>query len=162
MNQYEIERKYRIKSLPDSIRISNKLDIEQYYVSINPEIRIRKSGSDFYITIKGEGNLIRSEYEFSIDKEQFETNKSKIINTTTVLQKTRYRVSYTNNHIIEIDVYHGFLEGLIIAEVEFDSIDESNSFIPPNWFEMEVTNDPRFKNKNLARVKSMLELDTNL
>jgi CYTH domain-containing protein len=57
-----------------------------------------------------------------------------------------------------LDVYAGALENLIVAEVEFLSIQEAERFIPPTWFGVEVTMDVRFKNRCLAGDgKPMLE-----
>jgi CYTH domain-containing protein len=49
-----------------------------------------------------------------------------------------------------LDVYKSGLDGLLTAEVEFSSVRESASFEPPEWFGADVTDDDRFKNKNLA------------
>jgi CYTH domain-containing protein len=51
---------------------------------------------------------------------------------------------------IELDVYHGRLNGLHTAEVEFDSSAGAEAFEPPDWFGREVTDEPGFKNKRLA------------
>ena len=51
---------------------------------------------------------------------------------------------------IELDVYRGCLKGLVVAEVEFETIDESSRFVPPPWFGREVTDDDRYKNATLA------------
>jgi adenylate cyclase len=39
---------------------------------------------------------------------------------------------------------------LLLVEVEFSSIDASRQFTPPDWFGVEVTEDQRYKNKQLA------------
>ena len=51
----------------------------------------------------------------------------------------------------ELDVYHGELTGLVTVEVEFSSLEEAESFSPPAWFGEDITEDKRYKNKNLAR-----------
>ncbi len=51
---------------------------------------------------------------------------------------------------MEVDVYHGELAGLVTAECEFASPEESRRFVPPDWFGREVTNDPAYKNQSLA------------
>jgi adenylate cyclase len=50
----------------------------------------------------------------------------------------------------EVDVYSGALADLITAEVEFDSIQESEAFDPPACFGDELTDDPRWSNQTLA------------
>jgi adenylate cyclase len=51
---------------------------------------------------------------------------------------------------IEVDVYQGELEGLIVAEIEFDSEEQARGFEPPDWLGDDVTGDERFLNENLA------------
>ncbi len=51
---------------------------------------------------------------------------------------------------IEVDVYSGALEGLVVAEVEFDDPWGAESFIPPYWFGREVTAESAYKNRSLA------------
>ena len=50
---------------------------------------------------------------------------------------------------IELDVFEKSLAPLIIAEVEFPSIEEANAFTPPDWFDQDVTKDPAYHNSNL-------------
>lgn len=57
--------------------------------------------------------------------------------------------------VIELDVFAAPFEGLIIAEVEFPSIETANAFVPPAWFEKDVTNDPSYHNSNLAKRESV-------
>jgi adenylate cyclase len=52
---------------------------------------------------------------------------------------------------IDVDVYRGELEGLIVAEVEFESESASREFEPPEWFGEELTGDVRYANEHLAR-----------
>jgi CYTH domain-containing protein len=65
------------------------------------------------------------------------------------IEKTRYEVPHAGR-IVEVDVYHGELAGLVIAECEFASAEESRRFVPPEWLGGEVTGDPDYKNQSLA------------
>ena len=65
------------------------------------------------------------------------------------IEKIRYSIPYQDN-IIELDVFQGELEGLCLAEVEFESEESASIFQPPEWFGEDVTADERYKNKNLA------------
>lgn len=98
-----------------------------------------------FITYKSGGELIREELESTINKNTFENLKPK---AKSCIKKTRYYVP-VGKYFLEIDEYNDL--DLITVEVEF--IDEkcANSFNPPEWFGKEVTNDERYKNKNLAR-----------
>jgi CYTH domain-containing protein len=63
-----------------------------------------------------------------------------------VIQKTRHLVPWLG-HTWEVDVYHGVLEGIVIAEIELAS--EASLFERPSWAGAEVTSDPRYKKINL-------------
>lgn len=63
------------------------------------------------------------------------------------LTKTRYSVPPFG-----IDVFDGDLEGLILAEAEFDSAADASSLILPAFIRHEVTTDPRFTGGRLARA----------
>ena len=54
------------------------------------------------------------------------------------------------DHVIELDVFGGTLDGLVIAEVEFDSTSAMDAFAPPAWFDREVTDDGAYTNASLA------------
>lgn len=55
-----------------------------------------------------------------------------------------------NNKIWEIDFFEGY--DFVIAELEFNSIEEANKFTNlPSWIIEEVTEDPTYLNCNLAR-----------
>lgn len=55
-------------------------------------------------------------------------------------------------YTIELDIFHGALEGLIYAEVEFPSVEEATAFRPPSWFLREVTEDGAYTNAALSRL----------
>ena len=66
------------------------------------------------------------------------------------MEKTRYEVD-AGGHTATVDVFRGALDGLVLAEVEFDSEEEATRFEPPGWFGREVTSDARWSNAALAR-----------
>ena len=51
---------------------------------------------------------------------------------------------------IELDVYEGNLEGLLIAEVEFPDEDAADAFEKPGWLGEEVTGSSSYLNQTLA------------
>jgi CYTH domain-containing protein len=65
------------------------------------------------------------------------------------LRKTRYRLPL-NGHDIELDLFHDDLAGLALAEVEFESDHDLETFEPPAWFGREVTGELAFTNASLA------------
>jgi adenylate cyclase len=145
----EIERKYLVSNLPDGWQEQRHEIIAQGYL-FNTEagvVRIRQKGDYFYQTIKKSGKLIREEIEFSLSESQFQYLWPYTINNR--ISKTRYYFSF-KSYTIEVDLFAGDLEGLILAEVEFPSEKESNQFKPPDWFDIDVTMDGRYYNSYLA------------
>ncbi len=65
------------------------------------------------------------------------------------LEKIRHEVPH-HGLTIEIDVFGKSLDGLVTAEVEFESGEASDAFVPPAWLGSEVTGDQRFANASLA------------
>lgn len=143
----EIERKFLVKYLPD-LTNSKKIIIEQAYLNLNPEIRIRKENDKYFYTTKSSGDLVRRESNKEIDSLTYYKLKENIIGN--IINKTRYLINY-NNYLLEIDIYEGFLEGLIVVEVEFETEEEAHLFEIPMFFGREITYESEYKNKNLSR-----------
>ncbi|MDD3453093.1 MAG: CYTH domain-containing protein [Bacilli bacterium] len=155
----EIERKFIVNRIPNiNLEKFKPANVSQGYLTTKEcETRIRKMNDDYYLTIKGNGDLIRSEVEFDITKEQF----MEIKNTFNIplIEKTRYKIPLTAKLIIELDIYHNELDGLKVAEIEFENELDAASFTPLSWFGEEVTYDPDYKNKNLIN-KSINNIKT--
>jgi len=144
----EIERKFLVDSRPSDLDKYDRVEIEQAYISVDPSIRLRKSNDNYIFTIKQKGLLAREEFEMPLTEEQYEHLWPKV--ETNVIMKTRYLIPIHDGKTAEFDVYYGALSGLLTVEVEFDSIEQANSFKPPEWFGLDVTNDPKYKNSTLA------------
>jgi adenylate cyclase len=147
----EIERKFLVKNDSFKNEIRNKIRITQKYLSSIPErsVRVRIKGSEAYITIKGIGSdsgIARFEWE----KEILVTDANDLFTLCEpgIIDKTRYIVK-EEQHVFEIDEFHGDNEGLIIAEIELSSEDES--FVIPDWLGDEVTGDVKYYNSMLTK-----------
>ena len=143
----EIERKFKIKSLPDLDKYEYRV-IEQGYLCTDPVMRVRKENDKFYMTYKGRGFLEREEYNLPLNKESYEHLVKKADGV--IITKNRYLIPY-GEHTIELDVFKGAHEGLIIAEVEFETKEKALAFQAPDWFAEDVTEDPSYTNSNLSR-----------
>jgi len=149
----EIERKFLVDPdeagrLAGSARGQHR--IEQAYVAVDDEreVRLRAiDGERGLLTVKSHGELERDEFEIELEEEQFRA-LSPLLETKAVA-KTRYLLDH-DGHTIELDVYSGDLEGLAVAEVEFESRKDAEAFEPPDWLGRDVTGDTRYKNRNLA------------
>lgn len=144
----EIERKFLVAALPDGLESFPKKEMEQTYISTSPTIRIRKSDNSFILTVKGSGSIAREEFELELTEDQY-TSLLKKAETPSVV-KTRYLIPLNGSLTAELDVYHGKLDGLYTVEVEFSSLEEASSFIPPAWFGADVSEDKRYKNTALS------------
>lgn len=155
----EIERKWRLDPAP-KLDIPVEHSILQGYLGTpdNFEIRVRCVGEDeFYLCSKNSENLVRMEWEVPIPKEVWGNFWDLVQN---YLCKKR-RVVTHNGYRLEIDFYLGRLYGLTIVECEFVSEEEALAFELPEWLAscaVEVTDDPRYKNRNLAKLGSLKEL----
>lgn len=146
----EIERKFLVSSLPENLENYPHEEVVQGYVAITQdgtEVRLRKKGDKYFQTIKSGAGKIRTESEIEITEEQFKA----LWNTTEGkrLEKIRYKIPHQAG-IIELDVYLNNLDGLITAEIEFKSEEDSEKFVAPQWFGEEATDDKGYKNQNLA------------
>ncbi len=148
----EIEKKYLVNELPDLSDYPFD-EIEQGYLSFIPEIRIRRKGKNCYITKKGEGTQTREELETEINTTAYDILSSLVQGR--VIRKTRYKIPLEDNLTAELDIYHDDLDGLLTVETEFKSEEQAQEFVSPDWFGKEVTEDKKYKNKNLARIEEL-------
>lgn len=141
----EIERKFLINSLPDLNKFESK-HITQGYLNVNPVVRVREDGDKYYLTYKGKGLLEREEANLPLTKEAF--NHLIVKSDGKIIKKTRYLIPY-DSYTIELDIFEGDHAPLIMAEVEFPSRQEADSFTAPDWFGEEVTYDKSYQNSNM-------------
>jgi CYTH domain-containing protein len=150
----EIERKWLVGELPADLDRCPSRRIRQGYVALEPggaEVRVRDDGGVLLLTVKGAGDLAREEVEIPISEEQF----SALWPLTAGRRVEKTRTLYgLGDAVIEVDVFGGDLAPLILAEVEFDSEQAAELFQPPRWMGREVTEDSRYKNRNLATARS--------
>jgi len=147
----EIERKFLVTSEAFKAEAHSEIKIVQGFLSTDPErtVRVRIKGIQGFLTIKGKSNeagTTRFEWEREIPVEEAESLLK--ICLSGVIDKIRYEVKL-ENHLFEIDIFNGDNDGLIVAEVELSSQDET--FPTPNWLGEEVTGDPKFYNSQLSK-----------
>lgn len=153
-NKMEIEKKFLLNSRPEILDSATKVVVRQGYLIIEDgELRVRAKGEKFYMTVKGDGSLSRSEWEVEIPQWVFESLWAKTDGKQ--IKKTRYEIEY-QGLTLEVDEYFGNLVGLYTLECEFESEDAANAFTLPKWAAdaTDVTTNKAFKNKALAVVNS--------
>jgi CYTH domain-containing protein len=160
MSGLEIERKFLVKKGGAYKRAAfSSSHIQQGYIpSETATVRIRLRDDKAYLTIKSksaDGGLSRYEFEKEILPD--EARELLKLCQGGVIDKHRYLVR-SGNHVFEVDEFHGDNDGLVMAEVELASKDES--FEKPSFIGPEVTGDHRFYNKHMLRFPYVLWRDT--
>lgn len=157
----EIERKFLISNIDnlDLTKYKSKEIIQDYlYVDNFTAIRKRNVTEEkdniFTYTVKTNKVGIKvNEIETKITKEQYENLK--INEDFNQIDKTRYIIPYKDNLKIELDVFHGIYDGLIFAEIEFESEEQAKNIKLPDWFGKELSYN--ITNSEMA-IKSVREI----
>ena len=145
----EIEKKFLVNEIPFSLDSFKSRKIEQAYLSTDPVIRVRRDNDEYYLTYKSKGFIVREEYNLPLNKSSYEHLLSKADGN--IITKTRYEIPEKNNLTIELVIFEGKFTGLILAEVEFESEADANSYIPPEWFTKDVSNESAYHNSTLSQ-----------
>jgi adenylate cyclase len=146
----EIERKFLLKQLPDGLTSYRHEEIEQGYLAIESggiQVRLRKKGPVRSLTFKRGNKNAREEREVRLSAEQFDALWPATEGRR--LTKIRYDVPW-KEHTIEIDIYTGRHDGVVVAEVEFADEKSCDDFVPPDWIGEDVTGKSRYSNVVMA------------
>lgn len=146
----EIERKYLIDHIPFDITAYPCLLIEQGYLNTNPVVRVRRQNDDYYLTYKSKGLMAREEYNLPLTQEAYQHLVAK--SDGRIITKKRYLIPLDEKHTIELDCFEGTYAGLVLAEVEFESVEEAESFTPPAWFGEDVTFSTKYHNSTMSQA----------
>ena len=147
----EIERKFLLtteQALALKAQATHKKQLKQGYLAEGEHVilRVRISDQIAYLTIKEKvKGSSRLEFETPIELSDAEKLLDLCSNQ---IEKTRHLIK--RDYLIELDEFHAANNGLWLAEIEFDSIERSNSFIPPTELGKEVTDDYRYYNSYLV------------
>lgn len=147
----EIERKYLITAPLSGYKTYPYHVIEQGYLCTEPVVRVRKEDDSYYLTYKSKGLMAREEYNLPLTKEAYSHLIGKADGT--ILTKKRYLIPIEGTRLtIEFDVFEGRYQGLMLAEVEFETEEEANAFVPPEWFGKDVTFSGEYQNSRLSKI----------
>ena len=158
----EIERKFTLKSLPEHLEDYPHQRIEQAYLCTSPVVRIRKENDSYYLTYKGSGMLAREESNLPLNEKAYYHLRAKADGN--IISKTRYRIPLLNPGFkegyptppadytltIEVDVFDPPFAPLVMAEVEFGSKEAAEAFLPPDWFDRDVTYCKEYHNSYMS------------
>lgn len=154
-NFTEIERKFLIDSFPTDLPLKEHFQVYQAYLSINPEVRLRRNAVDgqdiaYFLAIKSSGELVRQEIELSISKEHFDALAQMVTQPFILKDFCIYQLP----NGLELECSHvdeGRATEFMYAEVEFPNVEAAQSFIPLPNFTEDVTKNPAYKMKNYWR-----------
>jgi len=146
----EIERKFLVTSTAYKKAAYNFYDMVQGYIAHEKgnSVRVRITNTEAVMTIKGPSDskgMSRYEWNHQIPVE--DAKELMKLSQGGVIEKRRYLV-HSGPHVFEIDEFYGDNEGLVIAEVELQS--ENETFEKPSFVGKEVTGDRRYYNAYLT------------
>ena len=147
----EIERKFLVKSDAFIAQATTSYEIMQGYLCKDPEktIRVRIRDTRAFLTIKS--SLLRdgiAKFEWEKEIDLSDAKELMKICLPGAISKTRYIIEVKGNDLKwEVDVFHGRLEGRVLAEIELS--DEDEAFERPDWLGEEVTGQPQYYNANM-------------
>ena len=148
----EKERKFKVAS-KKFISLSHKVvNIKQGYLSKdkNISVRIRISENKSFLCIKGPSSKSGiSRFEFEKEISLIEGGELLKLCLPRIISKKRYFIEY-KQQLFEIDVFEGFLKGLMLAEIELNS--ETQKVYLPDWIGEEVTGLKTFYNSQLSKL----------
>ncbi|TKJ17158.1 hypothetical protein CEE44_01325 [Candidatus Woesearchaeota archaeon B3_Woes] len=160
----ELEKTYLLKEIPSGLKECKSKEVIDIYIpktSEHPTLRVRKNGDKLEMTKKEPVDLgdssIQKEQTIILSKSEFDAfmnfDGKKV-------HKRRYYYNH-NGRQAEIDVFQGPLKGLILADFEFDSKEEKDSFEMPDFCLKEITQE-LFIAGGMICGKSYEDIEENL
>lgn len=143
----EIERKFLVVGEYKNLAHTSMHLVQGYIASGSRTVRVRISDDRAWLTIKGpskDGGLSRFEWEHEIPAK--EALQLLPLCEGALIDKCRYLVDF-EGHTFEVDEFLDDNEGLVVAEVELQSVDEP--VVYPDWIGKEVTGVKRYYNSHL-------------
>ena len=159
----EIERKFIMQGYPEDIlsqdewtalglELVREVEIAQGYLSAEPEVRlhgardIRSGEENFRLTLKGEGDLSRTELITDVTKEFYEEAKKMLPGEMIEKLYHEYRFGDCTLEVCRVDA--GRDSEFYYGEIEFASEEDAKNFVAPQWLGEDVTYDEKYKMKN--------------
>ena len=150
----EIERKFLVKGEYKQLATGSSHIVQGYISSRRgATVRVRIRDDRGYLTIKGASNASgTSRYEWEREIPLADAEALMQLCEPGIIDKTRHLVP-CGHHVFEVDEFHGFHAGLVVAEVEL--ADEHEPFECPPFLGEEVTGDRRYYNSELRKGKQL-------
>lgn len=146
----EIERKFLLTGMQWKKLAAGTAYRQGYLSSVKERtVRVRTISDKGFLTVKGISvGATRLEYEYEIPLDDANALLDELCEKP-LIEKNRYKINF-EGFIWEVDEFFGENDGLIVAEIELES--EDQSFEKPAWVGQEVTGDSRYFNSNLIQA----------
>jgi len=141
--EIELEKTFLLKYIPEKLKNCKSVEILDIYIPKvveHPILRIRKKGNIFEMTKKApvkDDSSEQGEQTIPLSKEEF-SELSKLEGKR--LRKIRYYYP-VDDKTAEIDFYLDDLEGLVLVDFEFNSIENKAKFIMPDFCLADITHE---------------------
>lgn len=147
----EIERKFLVKNTNFKAQSFQKKYLKQGYLNSDKKrtVRVRIADDKAFLTVKGKSNkngTTRFEWEKEISV--LEATQLLLLCENSIIEKNRFLIR-SNTHTFEVDEFLGENLGLVIAEIELNS--ENETFNKPDWLDIEVTGNIKYYNSNISK-----------
>ncbi len=179
MENMEIEKKFTLAKLPEAVKTAPYHDIEQAYLNDRPTVRIRKQDDAYYMTYKGLAKTeetggqtcMHEEYNLPLDEKSYQHLLEKADGRC--VTKRRYLLPLNEDAFdadylatqpelaamvekgeirIELDVFESPVPELLLAEVEFPSLDAAEHYHMAEWMIEDVSGDYHYSNGYLSKL----------
>lgn len=158
--EVEIEKKYKVRRLPKALNNYEHKEIEQSYLNKGgAPIRLRKfikGGKICCVLSKKvrsqEASFKCMEYNIDLPIDVYEALLAAKEGKT--IRKTRYIIPLNGGLNVELDVFHDFFEGVCVAEIEYNSVEQANNYNVPDWLGEELTDSEKLANGYMATQAS--------
>lgn len=95
--------------------------------------------------------MAREEYNLPLNAESYQHLREKADGN--IITKTRYLIPINDGNLTaELDIFENKFSGMLLVEVEFDSVEQADAFQKPDWFGDEVTHDKMYHNSYLSKL----------
>ncbi len=147
----EIERKFLVKNELWREHVVAESKLVQGYLARgkNATVRVRIADGRAHLNIKGANvGIRRTEFEYEIPLADAEEILQQLA-LQPCIEKSRFQVQ-CGGHTWDLDLFTGKNSGLVVAEIELES--EQESFHMPAWAGDEVSDDSRYYNSSLIEL----------
>ncbi|MEA3410561.1 MAG: CYTH domain-containing protein [Pseudomonadota bacterium] len=147
----EIEHKFLVRDGSWKAAVTRRVEYRQGYLANNDNcsVRVRVSDSRAHLNIKSARlGVQRLEFEYEIPLDEAHALLDELC-AKPLVEKVRHFVPHAGK-LWEVDEFRGENAGLVVAEVELESVGEA--FERPDWVTEDVSDDPRYYNVNLVKA----------